>query len=120
MTALTNIMRAAARPADAITADALLADLVSTTAEHQPPRRWDAAEADALRALLLAAEKLTRKRLGENAGDLIKALIDGNNAANKAALGMDQDSAIEDATALLCGAYEGLADECAAAGSAGR
>ena len=120
MTALTNIMRAAQRPADAITAEALLADLRSVTSEHQPPRLWDAAEADALRALLIAAEKLTRKRLGESAGDLILALINGNNAANKAALGMDQGAEIEDATALLCGACGKLADEWAEAGSAGR
>ena len=120
MTALTDISRAMSRPACSVVADAILADLCSTMAEHSPARPLDmvgprdAAEAEALRALLVAAEKLTRKRLGVNAGDLIKALIMGNTAATEAAMGHDRDGEIEDATAFLRGACDDLAEEWAA------
>ena len=120
MTHLTDISRAMHRPAVDAFADALLADLCSTMAHHSQPRPLDmvgpreAAEADALTALLVAAERLTRKRLGVNAGDVIAALIAGNKAACEAAIGFDRDGAIEDAAALLAGACDDLAEEWAA------
>lgn len=126
MNALTDIQRADRLPPIGIVANAIIETTCRTMAEHTPPRPLDmvgprdAAEADALRALLVAAERLTRKRMGTNAGDLIQALINGERAAMEAAKGYDMESDIEDASAFLCGVCEDLVEEWATAGSAGR
>lgn len=120
MTHLSDISRALSRPHLDVCADAIIADLMNTMAQHTNPRPLDmvapreAAEADTLRVMLVATERLARKRLGINAGDLIQALIDGDRAATEAATGRDRDNAIEDATACLRCACDDLADEWAA------